>query len=270
MNRLQSTLANCRANRRKALAVFLTAGYPSIDLTLPLVEAVETAGADLIELGIPFSDPIADGPVIQESSETALRNGMTLAKIFTLVSEIRKQSAIPLGLMGYANPIFAFGHEQFIRRCAATGVDGVIVPDLTLEEGIPFREATHAAGISSILLTAPTTPADRIRRLDEASSGFLYCVSSTGVTGTRADLSSSAGSYLAMVRETVKLNPLLVGFGIATPGDARSIAALSDGVIIGSSLINIIRQKSGPDMIPSVMSFITSIRTALDQPSNHT
>ncbi|HUN66254.1 MAG TPA: tryptophan synthase subunit alpha [Bacteroidota bacterium] len=266
-NRIDATFARRRSEGGKTLAVFLTAGFPSPGLSGPLLEAIAAGGADILEIGIPFSDPIADGPTIQESSEISLRQGTTLEKIFTLAEDFRSHSEIPLVLMGYANPIYSYGCDRFLLRCVETGCDGIIIPDLTLEEGKSFRDRSADAGIASILLTSPTTPASRCRQIDEASRGFLYCVSVTGVTGGGKNLPQDILGYISGVKSLIRRNPLMVGFGIASPDDARLISGVSDGVIIGSSLIRTIRDHSGPELMPAVSGFIRSMRDAIDRTS---
>jgi tryptophan synthase alpha chain len=250
---------------RKALSLFVTAGYPTVETTVPLVVALADAGADVIELGIPFSDPIADGPTIQLSSEVALRNGITLQKTFNIAKEIRKQTDVPLVLMGYANPVYAFGLQKFLNKCKEVGVNGTIIADLSLEESAEYRTLAAQNDIATIFLAAPTTSNERLVQLDQASTGFLYCISITGVTGERQALASQAENFLKQARSCVKKNPLLVGFGISTPDDARRIAALSDGVIIGSALIKILQQTSGNHAIENAVKFVRSIRKALDE-----
>jgi len=260
VSRLDETLSTLGRERRKALSLFLTAGYPTAEATPSLALAFEEAGADLLEIGIPFSDPIADGSTIQRSYEQARRNGTTLRKTFGMVSEIRRRSAIPIILMGYANPVFAFGLENFIEACADAGVDGAIIPDLPLEESASYRSHARARGLSTIFLVAPTTTQERMSAIDEASTGFVYGVSLTGVTGARSALPPEAEGFLASARSAVRRNPLLVGFGIASAHDAVRMAALSDGVIIGSALLNAL-DTSGTE---GAVAFVRSMRTALD------
>ncbi|HTY59245.1 MAG TPA: tryptophan synthase subunit alpha [Bacteroidota bacterium] len=259
MNSLTELLTSRRAERRKALALFLTAGYPARDSTPGLVLPLADSGADIIEIGMPFSDPLADGPVIQKSSAAAIANGVTIPSILDDVRTIRKSSPVPIVLMGYVNPILSYGADRFFSDASDSGVDGVILPELTLEESGRFRNAVASRGLAQILLVAPTTPADRVRAIDEASSGFLYCVSTTGVTG-----SSPRGSpveFLARVRSHAVRNPLLIGFGIASAEDARHAASLGDGVIIGSALI---RRIDGGGDAASLSAWVRSIRSALD------
>jgi tryptophan synthase alpha chain len=233
-NRIHEKLKLLRLREEKALVCFITAGFPMLDATVPLVLEIEKGGADIIELGMPFSDPLADGPVIQQSSQAALSNGITLDKILSSVKTIRKSSAIPLVLMGYLNPILAYGAEKFFKSAASSGVDGIILPELPFEESKTYQSIFNRTGLAHIQLVTPTTSPERIALIDHASSGFLYCVSSTGVTGSRNTMS---GTYLGSVKMHAKKNPVLVGFGIRTPMDARRIAAYADGVIIGSALI---------------------------------
>jgi tryptophan synthase alpha chain len=238
MNRIDETLNALREKGEKALGLFLTAGFPERDSTTELVLSLQQGGADLLEIGMPFSDPIADGPVIQQSSAIALGNGVTLDTIFDDVRQIRKSSSIPIVLMGYLNPILCYGREKFFQRASECGVDGIILPEVPLEESAEFSVMHDVNGLAQILLVTPASPGERIGEIDRRSSGFLYCVSSTGVTGSRSG--HPAAEYLAYVRRHAEKNPLLVGFGIATPEDARASSVHSDGVIIGSALIRFV------------------------------
>jgi tryptophan synthase alpha chain len=261
MNRLTTVLSSLRERQKKALALFLTAGYPVSDATPGLVLSLAGAGADIIEIGMPFSDPLADGPVIQQSSAIAIQNGVTIAGILDGIRKIRQSSTVPLVLMGYINPILSYGPDRFFRDAASSGVDGVILPELTLEESVRFKSEISSNGICQILLVAPTTPADRITAIDAASSGFLYCVSTTGVTGSAGK--GTPDDFLARVKTCAKVNPVLVGFGISTAGEARHAALLSDGVIIGSALI---RRLSEGEPLASITGWVSSIREALSAP----
>jgi tryptophan synthase alpha chain len=234
-NRIYERLKLLQLRKEKALVCFLTAGFPTINATIPLVLEIERGGADIIELGMPFSDPLADGPVIQQSSQVALSQGITLDKILSYVKTIRQSSEIPLVLMGYLNPILTYGAEKFLNSAARSGVDGIILPELPFEESKRYKSIFDCAGLAHILLVTPTTSPERIALIDRASSGFLYCVSSTGVTGSRSKI--RGGSYINSVKINAKKNPVLVGFGIKTPADARRMAHRADGVIIGSALI---------------------------------
>jgi tryptophan synthase alpha chain len=258
MSRLKARLHALRAERRKALAVFLTAGVPTPQATVPLVLALEQAGADLIEIGIPFSDPLADGPVIQQSSTLALRNGITLRHILDIVAAIRKRSGIPIALMGYLNPLLRYGFADFSRRAAAAGVDGMILPEVPLEEQQPYSAVLAQHRLDNILLVTPTSPVSRIRRIDARSQGFLYCVSMTGVTGAR--IGRIDGRYVQRVTRNAVKNPVLVGFGIAGAADARRYAEFADGVIVGSAFL---RRLLVPGGLKTAVRWITTLRTAL-------
>ena len=235
MNRIAARFAELRKRKGKGLALFLTAGFPKLNSTPHLVKSLEEGGADFVELGMPFSDPLADGPIIQESSARALENGVTLESILHDVQTIRRNSAIPIVLMGYLNPILNFGERRFFAEAARAGVDGVILPEVPLEEYGRFSAFLEGNGLDGILLVTPASPVERIRAIDMASSGFLYCVSTTGVTGARG--SGAPADYLKKVKSHSEKNPLMVGFGISTPDDAKAYASVSDGVIVGSALI---------------------------------
>jgi tryptophan synthase alpha chain len=219
----------------KVLALFLTAGFPTLGATLPLVLELEKAGADIIEIGMPFSDPIADGPVIQQSSATALTNGVTLPYIVKVIREIRSKSALPLVLMGYLNPILRYGPREFFNDVAAAGGDAIILPELPLEESHRYRNDIQSSGLQQIQLVTPASSVERIRQLDAASEGFLYCVSTTGVTGGSGAAAPIA--YLKRVKDAAVRNPVMVGFGITGPGEARRCAGATDGVIVGSAFL---------------------------------
>ncbi len=235
VTRIDEKLADVKTKGEKALTLFLTAGFPELHSTPAVVLELEKAGADIIELGMPFSDPLADGPIIQQSSAIALKNGTTLRTILSDVKNIRKSTEIPIVLMGYLNPILRYGAETFFADARAAGVDGLILPEVPKEETARFNEMILGNGLSNILLVAPTSSSERIEEIDRASSGFLYCVSTTGVTG--ADGHTPAQAYVRRVKSHAKKNPVLVGFGISTSKDARAVARDCDGVIVGSALI---------------------------------
>jgi len=258
MNRITETLHTLSARNEKALVCFLTAGFPTIDATLPLVSEIEKGGADIIELGMPFSDPLAEGPVIQYSSQVALNQGVTLDTILSYVRTIRKSSEIPLILMGYLNPILAYGAEKFFSAAAKAGVDGLILPELPFEESKRYKSIFANTSLANIMLVTPTTPPKRIALIDHESAGFLYCVSTTGVTGSTAR--STSIRYIRNVKKSAKKNPVLVGFGITTPADAQRIARHADGVIVGSALIQrIAKRKSKKE----VSRWVRQIKNAL-------
>lgn len=235
MNRIRSRLAGLQARKEKALAIFITAGFPNLNDTPWIALEAENGGADLIEIGMPFSDPLADGPVIQRSSARALRNGVTIAHIFNQIAKLRTRSEIPIILMGYLNPILSYGADRFFEHAGESGVDGLILPELPLEEMPRFASLLSRHNLAQILLVTPTTTPARRLMIDKASTGFLYCVSATGVTGkqsARPDL-----AYVADVKRAAKNNPVLVGFGIRRREDVRRFSSVSDGVIVGSACI---------------------------------
>jgi tryptophan synthase alpha chain len=243
---------------------YLTMGYPDLDSALDLVPAVVEAGADLIELGVPFSDPLADGATIQAASQRALDRGMTLSRCLEQVALLRARGiAIPLVLMGYYNPILQAGLAPFARDAAAAGLDGLIIPDLPPEESGPLRSAMEAAAIDLVFLLAPTSGAERLRLVVERTRGFLYLVSLVGVTGARDELSPGLASWIATVRSTTRL-PLAVGFGISTPSQAARVADLADGVIVGSALVQAMTE--GHDPIAAAAAFVASLRAGMAGP----
>lgn len=242
---------------------FLTAGDPNLSATERLVTTLEQAGADIIELGVPFSDPMADGPVIQKASERALKKGTTLSRILSLVKKIRKKTQIPILLMGYYNPVFIMGHENFARRASEAGVDAVLLVDLPPEEAGDLRKSLRKNKIDLIHLLAPTSDEERIVKAAKSGSGFIYYVSLTGVTGAKLNITAEISDQLKKIRKHTKL-PLAVGFGISTPGEARQVASVADGVVVGSALIKIIASTgSKPSLFPKVFRFVSSLKKVL-------
>lgn len=237
MNRIQKKFSALKIKKEKALIFFLTAGDPSLKKTEELVLAFEKEGADLIELGVPFSDPLADGPVIQAASNRSLKRGTDLGKILALVGRIRRKSQVPLLLMSYLNPILSYGLESFAKKARSNGVDGLIVPDLPPEEGKGIGKLMRQYGIDLVYLLAPTSSKKRQKMVTAASRGFVYFVSLTGVTGSRSAGAASVKGLLGSARRLSRI-PVCAGFGIRTPEDAKSMAAISDGVIIGSSAVS--------------------------------
>ena len=227
------------------LIPFITAGYPTKELTVELVLAAERAGADMIELGMPFSDPLAEGPVIQASSQAALENGVTLKWILDQVRIIRESCEIPLALMGYINPILQYGVEAFVKDCRAAGVDGLIIPDLPPEEADPLIEQCRKNSVSPILLVAPNTPDKRIRAVSELAGDLIYCVSILGITGSDLTAVGTLENYLKRVRKH-SVTPFVVGFGIKTRQDVQNINRMADGAVVGSELIRRITQADDP------------------------
>ena len=232
MNRIQKLFSE----PKEILIPFLTAGYPELESTVDMICAVADAGADLIEIGIPFSDPQADGPVIQASSQLALENGVTLKLIFQQVAEIRNRTNVPLALMGYYNPILKMGHETFLDNCLSTGVDGLVIPDLPLDEAEPFSNLAKTKGISPILLVAPNTSNERIRKISELAGDLIYAVSILGITGNDLESKDALASYLGRVQEN-SVTPFVVGFGINTRDDVVWFNGHADGAVVGSAII---------------------------------
>lgn len=238
MSRISATFDRTRADGRVALMPYATAGYPTMEICEQNLLAMVRAGADLIEIGTPFSDPMADGTTVQKTSQVSLDNGTKLKDCVALVKRLREQGvAIPLMLMGYYNPILRYGIDHFASDAAAAGVDGLIVPDLSLESSEPLRATAEAYGIDLIFFLAPTSTDERIQQVARIGTGFIYCVSVTGVTGARETLATSLGEYLARVKGATDL-PLAVGFGISTPEHVREIGRVADGAIVASALIN--------------------------------
>ncbi len=260
MNRIDRKFAELKAKGEKALIPFVTAGDPDLETTERLVPALFAAGADLVELGVPFSDPVAEGPVIQRASRRALDGGVTLAKIFDLIRRLRAKTDGPLLLMLYMNSIFRPGTDLFFRRCAETGVDGVIVPDLPYEERGEIQGAAERNGVYPIRMVAPTSH-DRIAKIAAGAKGFLYCVSSTGVTGTRSRFTTDFDSFFGAVKRSAKI-PCAVGFGISGPEQAKAMASYCDGVIVGSAVVKIVEREKRAAAAP-VAEFVRSLKSAV-------
>lgn len=254
MNKLHKAFEN-----GKAFIPFVTAGDPSLETTERLVLAMAEAGADLIELGIPFSDPVAEGPVIQQADERALSAGATTDRIFDMVRRLRENTDVPLAFMTYANPIFVYGAERFMRRCAECGVDAAIVPDLPFEEKDELAPACRAHDVKLISLIAPTSQA-RIAQIAREAEGFVYCVSSLGVTGVRSQITTDLSRMIAEVK-AVRDIPCAIGFGISTPEQARDMAAVSDGVIVGSAIVKMVAQY-GANCVKPVADYVREMKRA--------
>lgn len=245
---------------RKAFIPFITCGDPSLEVTEQLVYAMDEAGAGLIELGIPFSDPMAEGPTIQEANMRALAGGVTTDKIFDMVGRIRKNTQIPMVFMTYANVVFSYGTERFISRAAELGMDGLILPDVPFEEKEEFSSVCQKYGMDLISLIAPTSY-DRIRMIAKEATGFVYCVSSLGVTGIRSEISTDIGAMVQQVKSEKDI-PCAVGFGISTPEQAEKMAALSDGAIVGSAIVKICKEY-GADCVTHVKEYVEKMCRAL-------
>lgn len=255
MNKLNRVFAN-----GKAFIPFITAGDPTLDVTEQLVLQMAEAGADLIELGIPFSDPIAEGPVIQEADIRALASGTTTDKIFDMVKRIREKSDVPLAFMTYINPVYTYGVERFMRNCHEVGVAAVIIPDAPFEEKEELQPYCTKYDVKLISMIAPTSR-DRIRMIAKEAEGFIYCVSSMGVTGVRSKIGNEAEDMVKLAKE-VKDIPCAIGFGISTPEQAQKMAAISDGVIVGSAIVRIIAQY-GEECIPHVTEYVRKMKEAI-------
>ena len=239
MNRIDKTFQELRQSETCAFMPYLCAGDPTPKLTPDLLLTLEDAGADLIELGVPFSDPIADGPTVQRASERALTHKISLHNILDMVSDLRQKTEIPIALMSYYNPIFSIGESVFCKIAQEAGIDGVIVPDLPPEEGQPLLDVASKYDISTIFLVAPTSSSDRMKLIGSVSTGFIYGVSLTGVTGVRATLSDEITPMITELREHTD-KPIGVGFGVSTPEHAKQLSEIADGVIVGSAIVNVI------------------------------
>lgn len=261
LERIQHAFELARAEGRAAFMPYFTIGYPDLPASFEIVCAMAESGADLIELGIPFSDPLADGPTIQYSTQIALHHGVTLQTCLGFVKNLRARGlTTPIFLMGYYNPIFNYGEEQFIRVASECGVQGVIIPDLPPEEAGEIRRSCRNHQVAMVHLIAPTTPPGRIRRIAELSQGFLYVVSVTGVTGARKTLPPHLLDFVQDVRTLTSI-PLAVGFGVSTPEQAARLGQLVDGVIVGSALIEVVRRAEEP--LPAVRTFVHELQAAM-------
>jgi tryptophan synthase alpha chain len=263
LGRLAATFAALRERGERALIPYFTAGDPSLALTRRLVIEAARRGADVIELGVPFSDPLADGPVIQRATQRALQAGVTLPRVLELARELRGETSVPLVFMTYYNPILAFGLKAFCGTAVESGVDGVIVADLPPEESGPLRAEAHAAGLDVIHLVAPTSTPDRMRKIAQASGGFLYMVSLTGVTGVRAQLPAELQQHLRTLRG-ITTKPICVGFGIGTPEQAAAVGQSADGVIVASAIVQLVEKHAGAgDLVTKIGDFIASLKEPL-------
>ncbi|MCA9510027.1 MAG: tryptophan synthase subunit alpha [Myxococcota bacterium] len=266
IERLDACFAALRARGERAFLPYLTAGDPDLETTEQLVLAMAEAGADVIELGVPFSDPIADGPTIQRASQRAIASGTTLRRILELVRRVRARTDVPILLMGYANNFFAMGDEAFAKAAQEAGVDAVIVADLPPEEGAAFFAACRAAGIAPVLLAAPTTTPARLAMLARETRGFLYYVSLTGVTSARSELARGIEQGVRAARAAGPA-PVCVGFGISTPEQAREVGLHADGVVVGSAIVERIEAAaSRADAVDSVARFVAELKAPLREP----
>lgn len=257
MNKITKAFEN-----KKALITFITGGDPDIQTTKNLIIAMAEAGADIIEIGIPFSDPVAEGIIIQEADERALSNGCTVDKLFEMIKSVRESVNIPLLFMTYMNPVFVYGKEKFMQNCKLVGIDGVIIPDLPFEERFEIADECKKYDITLISLIAPTS-SDRAELIAKYAEGLLYCVSSLGVTGTRKKIDSGINKIIEDVKKVSNI-PCAIGFGISTPEQAREMAEISDGIIIGSAIVKLIAQYER-NCIGPVKLFITKIKNILQK-----
>jgi len=258
-----SRIASAFSPGRTALIAYVTVGYPTVEATRKVVPLLAESGCDIVELGIPFSDPLADGVTIQRASFAALQNGVTPQLCLDLAGELSRKVSTPLVFMTYFNPVFHYGLKEFCQACAKSGVDGLIIPDLPPEEGTDLETATRTHDLDLIYLLAPTSTEERIRLVAEKSRGFIYLVSVTGVTGARDKLPENLATFAARVKKLAS-QPLCIGFGISTPEQASQIARIADGVIVGSRIIQLMEVE---DNLLSVSNFIRDLRVALDESS---
>jgi tryptophan synthase alpha chain len=254
MTRIDKKFKDLKAAGQKAFIPFLTAGDPDLQTTADLILSLDRAGADIIEVGVPFSDPIADGPVIQRATERALASRTTLKDILRLGADIRKKSEVPLLIMSYYNPLLRYGLDKLARDAAAAGFDGILASDLTVEESQPFIDSMKRAGLNTVFLVAPTSSPQRIRKIAETSTGFLYAVSRTGVTGERQELSTELSDFLKTLRACTEV-PIAVGFGISRPEHLQAVWREADGAVVGSALVREIEEHTGKDVADRVAVF---------------
>ncbi|HEY8551554.1 MAG TPA: tryptophan synthase subunit alpha [Vicinamibacterales bacterium] len=267
MSRIAETFGRLRAAGRCGLVTYVTAGDPDYERSRDVLLALDRAGADLLEVGVPFSEPLADGPVIQRASERALAGGMSLARTLDLVGEIRGQLTAPVVLFTYANPVFRLGLDRFVERAAAAGVDGVLTLDLPMEEASVLRPALVGAGLDMIFLISPTTTSERIRLAGELGSGFLYGISRLGVTGARDRVAAGARALAERIRRESSL-PIALGFGLSRPEHVREVAEFADAAVVGSALVDVVaREGTSPGLVPSVERFVRWLKGEVVEPA---
>lgn len=259
MNRIDQKFIQLKKQGKKALIAFITAGYPDLATTARLVKEFEKKGVDIIELGVPFSDPLADGPMIQEATLAALKKGANLNRIFALVKKLRQSVDLPICLMTYYNPVFRYGNARFIRQAKLCGVDGVIIPDLPCEEAKEFTLDARKKDLANICFIAPTTTCARIKTITRSAQGFIYYVALTGVTGSRKSLSADLRSNLLKIKK-ITAKPVCAGFGIASAKQVRTVNKVCDGAIVGSAIVRKIKENIGrPDLVRRVANFVESL-----------
>lgn len=264
MNRIERHFTEATRAGRKSLILFLTAGFPDLATTEALLPVLEEAGCDVMELGVPFSDPVADGPTIQAASTEALRAGTTLARILDMVERFRRTSQMPILLFGAFNPFLHYGLVRLADRARDIGVDGFLVPDLPIEESEEFEGLCRARGLSFVQLVAPTSNEERMKRIAARASGFLYYISLKGVTGTSIALTPALRAHVAQLRSLAAPTPVAIGFGVQTPEHARGVAEIADGVVVGSALVKLVGENRGrPDLAQRVAEYARSLKAAI-------
>ncbi len=262
MSRLAARLHTLQTDKSKALVTFITAGDPDLATTEAMIHLLEDAGADIIELGVPFSDPMADGPTIQLASERALASGTTLHGVLEVVRKVRRRSQIPIVLMGYLNPVHAYGYDSFCHDAAKAGVDGVLLVDMPPEESHELTVPARRNGLDVIFLLTPTSDAARIATVNRLGSGFVYYVTVTGVTGARTTVSETLARELSRVKQTITL-PVMAGFGISTPEQAAEVAHLADGVVVGSAIVKLFEQLSGAELQQQLRQYVSDLKQSI-------
>lgn len=261
MARITSAFERMRHERRAGLVTYVTAGDPTLDRSADILLALDRAGADVLEVGVPFSDPLADGPVIQRASERALAGGTTLGSVLDMIARIRASLRAPVVVFSYANPLYRMGFTAFAARAAAAGVDGVLTLDLPIEEAGDLREALTRANLDMVFLISPTTSLERMRRAGQLGSGFLYAISRLGVTGSRDTLAAGVGDLVSRVRQASSL-PVAVGFGISTPAHVQEVGRFADAAVVGSALVSVIEAcHDSPELVARVEDYVRSLRT---------
>lgn len=270
-SRIKACLSRHQMTQRKTLVGYLTAGDPSLAESFDLALALAESGVDILELGVPFSDPIADGPTNQKAAERALAAGTTLMDVVGLAKTIRvHRPELPLLLFTYLNPVFNLGFETFAEACAKSGIDGALIVDLPPEEAQDYRRAMASYGLDTVFLASPTTDIPRLKLIDQVSQGFVYYVGRTGVTGSQSTLSVTLAEEMTTVRQIIQ-QPVMIGFGISTEEGARKAAQLGDGVVVGSAIVNIVEKTSSPtERLEKIRSFVRQIRKALDSEGSST
>lgn len=257
MNRIDQKFTQLKEAKRKAFISFVTAGDPNLEVTHDLVLAFEKSGVDIIEIGVPFSDPLADGPTIQASSFRSLQQGTTLVKVLQCVKKLRQQTEIPIALMMYYNPIFHYGEEKFVKDAVDCGVDGVIVPDLPPEEAVHLIKFARKVDLATIFFISPTTTKERMKIIAKASTGFIYYVSIAGITGARHHVAQSYVEQIKQAKEFTE-KPICVGFGVSTPQQVKDISKVADGVIVGSAIVNeIVKNTGNKNLVKNVARFVS-------------